>query len=74
MKRMKITVTADFDFDPANYEHTEDHDAKAAGIELPIDTIEKAAKMEQWWLDNDKSDIMLFLDGDIKHKIEVVEA
>ena len=47
---IQITATWTIEIELSNYESATEEDAAATGIELPIDTAEKARAMEEYWL------------------------
>jgi len=76
-KKLCATVRVVFDFDLNNYQTVNEADAMQADVELPIDTPEKAAKIEALYLKdghNDPMDIVGFGDEEsIDVKFEVVD-
>jgi hypothetical protein len=60
--RGRVTLVQDYEIHLDNYEGVTEEDANAAGIELPIDTVEKAVAYDEWAFKNGDLDIYDLID------------
>jgi len=58
-----LTLVIDVELFQSNYTEVTEEQAKGAGVELPIDTAEKAMKMEEYYLEAGEVGVEDHIDG-----------